>query len=153
MAGRASAFAVLGLQPGADEAAIEQAYKRLIKQHHPDREGGDSIRAAEINRAYRELRQGTSEIDPLEFNEHGAPRRRPRWPVAALVAGLAVFTFLHRLALPVDVGHDRGFDRRKFLRAGVGVVAGSGVAAVVGQVAGTSSNAEESRSAVGPLVP
>lgn len=90
MAGRASAFAVLGLQPGADEAAIEQAYKRLIKQHHPDREGGDSIRAAEINRAYRELRQGASEIDPLEFNEHGAPRRRPRWPVAALVAGAVI---------------------------------------------------------------
>ncbi|MFB9683414.1 molybdopterin-dependent oxidoreductase [Amycolatopsis plumensis] len=74
-------------------------------------------------------------------------------PVAALVAGLMVFTFLHRLALPVDVGHDRGFDRRKFLRAGVGVAAGSGLAAVVGQVAGTSSNAEDSRAAVGPLVP
>ena len=56
MAGRASAFAALGLPPGADAAAIEQAYKRLIKQHHPDREGGDSTRAAEINRAYRELR-------------------------------------------------------------------------------------------------
>ena len=41
MAGRVSAFAVLGLEPGADAAAIEQAYKRLIKQHHPDREGGD----------------------------------------------------------------------------------------------------------------
>ncbi|MEV4148522.1 molybdopterin-dependent oxidoreductase [Amycolatopsis sp. NPDC049691] len=74
-------------------------------------------------------------------------------PVAALAAGLAVFTWLHRLALPPDVGHDRGFDRRKFLRAGVGVVAGSGVAAIVGQVAGTSKNAEDSRAAVGPLVP
>ena len=74
-------------------------------------------------------------------------------PVAALAAGLAVFTWLHRLALPPDVGHARGFDRRKFLRAGVGVVAGSGVAAIVGQVAGTSKNAEDSRAAVGPLVP
>ncbi|MEV6832499.1 molybdopterin-dependent oxidoreductase [Amycolatopsis sp. NPDC051102] len=74
-------------------------------------------------------------------------------PVAALVAGLAVFSWLHRLALPPDAVHDRGFDRRKFLRAGVGVVAGSGVAAVVGQVAGTSADAEDSRAAVGPLVP
>ncbi|MGW3962107.1 molybdopterin-dependent oxidoreductase [Amycolatopsis sp. NPDC005003] len=74
-------------------------------------------------------------------------------PVAALVAGLAVFTVLHRIALPVDVVDERGFDRRKFLRAGVGVAAGSGIAAVVGQVAGTSSNAENSRAAVGPLVP
>ncbi|MGW4057381.1 molybdopterin-dependent oxidoreductase [Amycolatopsis sp. NPDC004747] len=74
-------------------------------------------------------------------------------PVAALVAGLAVFTVLHRIALPADVVDEGGFDRRKFLRAGVGVAAGSGLAAVVGQVAGTSSNAEDSRAAVGPLVP
>ncbi|MEV7091922.1 molybdopterin-dependent oxidoreductase [Amycolatopsis sp. NPDC051045] len=74
-------------------------------------------------------------------------------PVAALVAGLAVFTFLHRIAQPVAAGPERGFDRRKFLRAGVGVAAGSGIAAVVGQVAGTGSDAEGSRAAVGPLVP
>jgi hypothetical protein len=85
MAGRASAFAALGLEPGADSAAVEQAYKRLIKQHHPDREGGDSRRAAEIIRAYRELRGGKG--NPLQFNEDFALRRRPRWPIAALGAG------------------------------------------------------------------
>jgi DMSO/TMAO reductase YedYZ molybdopterin-dependent catalytic subunit len=75
-------------------------------------------------------------------------------PVAALVAGLTVFTMLHRVALPPElVRDDRGFDRRKFIRAGVGVAAGAGVAAVVGEVAGTSTNAEDSRAAVGPLVP
>lgn len=91
MPGRASAFTVLGLQPGADAAAIEQAYKRLIKQHHPDREGGDVSRAAEITQAYRELRGGKAARDPLEFNEDfRAMRRPPRWPVAALVAGAAI---------------------------------------------------------------
>lgn len=92
MTGRASAFATLGLAPGADSAAIEQAYKRLIKQHHPDREGGDATRAAEINRAYRELRGGKAHVDPLQFNEeYGAHRRRRRWPLAAgfAVAGIA----------------------------------------------------------------
>ncbi|WP_410638231.1 molybdopterin-dependent oxidoreductase [Amycolatopsis sp. lyj-346] len=84
-------------------------------------------------------------------------------PVAALVAGLAVFTFLHRAALSRESAHQGaelsressalGASRRKFLRAGVGVAAGSGIAAVVGQVAGTSSDAEDSRAAVGPLVP
>ncbi|WIV58930.1 molybdopterin-dependent oxidoreductase [Amycolatopsis nalaikhensis] len=74
-------------------------------------------------------------------------------PVAALVAGLTVFTLLHRMALPPEEVHDRGFDRRKFLQASVGVAAGSGVAAVVGQFAGTSTNAEDSRAAVGALVP
>jgi hypothetical protein len=91
MAGRASAFAVLGVKPGADAAAIERAYKRLIKQHHPDREGGDASRAAEINRAYRELRGGKAAKDPLEFNEDlGGPGKRRGWPSAALLAGAAI---------------------------------------------------------------
>ena len=87
MAGRASAFAVLGLEPGADSAAIEAAYKRLIKQHHPDREGGDSSRAAEVIRAYRELKGGKAAADPLQFNDDLTLRRRPRWQIAALAAG------------------------------------------------------------------
>ena len=86
MAGRVSALAVLGLEPGADSAAIEQAYKRLIKQHHPDREGGDGTRAAEIIHAYRALRGGKALIDPLQFNEDfGARNRRRRWPLAAAI--------------------------------------------------------------------
>jgi DnaJ domain len=91
MAGRVSALAVLGLDPGADGAAIEQAYKRLIKQHHPDRAGGDASRAAEITRAYRELRGGNAATDPLEFNEEfRAKRKQQHWPLAALVAGGAM---------------------------------------------------------------
>jgi len=69
MADDASAYAALGLEPDADSAAIERAYKRLIKEHHPDREGGDAGRAAELNRAYRELRSLRDLKEPLEFNE------------------------------------------------------------------------------------
>ena len=103
MAGRASAFAVLGLEPGADLAAIEAAYKRLIKQHHPDRKGGDSSRAAEIIRAYRELRGGKAASDPLQFNDDFSLRRRPRWPIAALGAGagLGVLMFLMGPSVPL----------------------------------------------------
>lgn len=87
-------MAVLGLEPGADAAAIDQAYRRLIKQYHPDREGGDGVRAAEIIHAYRELRGGRALVDPLQFNDHLArpARRRSNWPlvlVAALLAGAA----------------------------------------------------------------
>ena len=91
MAGRASALALLGLPPGADAAAIEQAYKRLIKQHHPDREGGDLSRAAEINRAYRELRGGKAFADPLQFNEAiDRTPRRSRFLMAALVGAIII---------------------------------------------------------------
>src|SRR5438270_6403955 len=83
----ASAFAALGLEPGADSAAIEQAYKRLIKEHHPDRQGGDAKRAAEINRAYRELRSARGLKDPLELNEDWAlqPAGNRAWIVVALL--------------------------------------------------------------------
>ena len=126
MAGRASAFAVLGLEPGADGAAVERAYKRLIKQHHPDREGGDASRAAEITKAYRELRGGKAAADPLQFNEFVERRRRPRWPVAALVGGgvlalllmtvgssvpLSGALWANKARLPVRSASVRGADR------------------------------------------
>jgi hypothetical protein len=56
MRSEASPYSILGLDPGADAVDVERAYKRLIKLHHPDRDGGDPGRAAEINRAYRELK-------------------------------------------------------------------------------------------------
>ena len=92
MAGDASAYAALGLQPGADSADIERAYKRLIKEHHPDREGGDARRAAEINRAYRELRAERNLKDPLELNDDWSiPTSEGRaWIVVALLFLLGV---------------------------------------------------------------
>ena len=92
MAEDPSAYAALGLGPDADPAAIEQAYKRLIKEHHPDREGGDARRAAEINRAYRELRVGRNLKDPLELNEEwaGGPSSRREWPAFALMAAAGI---------------------------------------------------------------
>ncbi len=109
MAGRVSALAVLGLEPGADAAAIEHAYKRLIKQHHPDREGGDSTRAAEINRAYHELRGGKAANDPLQFNDDLAGgRRRARWPIALLAVVAAAGGFLLGTGPGGTLGPGRG---------------------------------------------
>jgi hypothetical protein len=93
MAHDASAYLALGLEPGADATAVERAYKRLIKQHHPDREGGDSDRAAEINRAYRELRSALGPKDTLVLIEdEPAEEGRSGWMRAAviLLLGLAV---------------------------------------------------------------
>lgn len=109
MAGDASAYAALGLKPGADAAAIEQAYKRLIKLHHPDREGGDAARASEINRAYRELR-GSPGKNPLEFNEFPDRRASMRWPMAALFVAIGAGAMLliapiAREVAPAAVSH------------------------------------------------
>ena len=97
MAGDASAYDALGLEPGADSSAIEQAYRKLIKEHHPDRKGGNARRAAEIIEAYRQLRAERNLKDPLELNEEwGMPPDSPAWIVAAMVllVGLGLLLLL-----------------------------------------------------------
>ena len=105
MAADGSAYVVLGLRPGADWSSVERAYKSLIKAHHPDRAGGDAVRAAEINRAYRELRQartapGEGEEPWLEPDPIADRPRSNRWIAAAVgLAGGA--TLLVVLTMPV----------------------------------------------------
>jgi hypothetical protein len=48
-------YEILGLSVDADAAEIEQAYKREIRIHHPDR-GGEERRAQLINEAFETLR-------------------------------------------------------------------------------------------------
>ena len=49
-------YRVLGVPFGASPAVVLEAYRRLSKQHHPDREGGSQERFVEIQLAYETLR-------------------------------------------------------------------------------------------------
>ncbi len=54
-------YEVLGLKPGASQEEIKAAYKKLIKQYHPDQYGDNPLRnlaeekMREINAAYDQL--------------------------------------------------------------------------------------------------
>ena len=112
MSSNASAYKALGLKPGADGVAVEQAYKRLIKKYHPDRKGGDVARAAEINQAYFALRKTVAQLPhrdaPVDIAEalyarraarprhsHRLRRRKRVWPFVMGV-GLLIPALLFR---------------------------------------------------------
>lgn len=55
-------YANLELPPGSSLAAVTKAWKKLVREYHPDRHAGDPVRQAaatrlvqELNHAYREL--------------------------------------------------------------------------------------------------
>jgi DMSO/TMAO reductase YedYZ molybdopterin-dependent catalytic subunit len=73
-------------------------------------------------------------------------------PIASLVAGIAVFRWLHRLALG-NVEHTSLSSRRTFLRAVGATAVGAGVAGLLGQFLSTRTDVEGSRAAVGTLTP
>ena len=76
MSGEDSAYSALGLRAGATRAQVDEAYRRLIKRYHPDMPEGDPGRAAEINRAYAQLRRQGAAVSVR-------PPRRPPVPVSS----------------------------------------------------------------------
>ena len=51
-------YEVLGVKPGASQEEIKSAYRKLVKQYHPDQYGDNPLKnlaeekLAEINKAY-----------------------------------------------------------------------------------------------------
>jgi hypothetical protein len=50
------AYETLDLDPEADEAAVRAAYRRKVKEVHPDQPGGDEERFKQVQAAYDRLR-------------------------------------------------------------------------------------------------
>ncbi|WP_254821088.1 ferredoxin Fer [Haloglomus halophilum] len=65
----ASPFDVLGVDPGADDETIEQAYRERVFEAHPDH-GGSAAEFQRIRRAYERIENG---YDPSENGATPAP--------------------------------------------------------------------------------
>jgi len=55
-----SSLKVLGLAPDADRHGLRKRYSELVRRYHPDRNGGDRSKEAELQKviaAYQQLRQ------------------------------------------------------------------------------------------------
>jgi len=81
---RKDPYRVLGVPHGASPAVVLEAYRRLSKLHHPDREGGSDERFVEIKEAYETLRarpepEGTLEerLAALEQELRESAKRGP----------------------------------------------------------------------------
>lgn len=100
------AYAVLGLRPGSSRAEIDQAYRRLIKRYHPDYADGDVGRAAEINRAYSELRTLSREAPraaPPAGTRHAQLYARPPARRGGPIFGLAAVAAAVLLAMSASM--------------------------------------------------
>jgi hypothetical protein len=67
-------YRILGLEPGVSSEQLHDAYRRLVKQHHPDRNGG----SAESTRRFQEIQSAYEQIGRLRAGGPGpAPPPRP----------------------------------------------------------------------------
>jgi curved DNA-binding protein CbpA len=130
MHGGIDLYAVLGLNPSADDVVIHAAWKALLRKHHPDTNPGDpsGARAREINEAFAVLGKPDSRAryDRLRIRGpeivalRGAPPLRFRPPprrrlsptrvfgTAMLIAAAVPFAMTALLAFPPTGRATRG---------------------------------------------
>lgn len=63
-----SHYRTLGIEPSATQEQIKEAYKKLVRQHHPDR-GGDTELFKKINEAHDILK------DPVKREQYDNPQQ------------------------------------------------------------------------------
>jgi curved DNA-binding protein CbpA len=66
-------YAVLGLRPGASAQDLHDAYRRLVKLHHPDRNGG----SPESTRRFQEIQAAYEQVTELRATRPAATQPRP----------------------------------------------------------------------------
>ena len=81
-------YAILGVPQDADQGAIKKAYRKLARQHHPDRNAGDAAaerRFKDVGEAHAVLsdQKQREEYDAVRQMAHGGARFRAGGPGGA----------------------------------------------------------------------
>jgi curved DNA-binding protein CbpA len=63
-------YELLGVKPGASAEELHDAYRRMVKLHHPDRNGG----SAESTRRFQEIQEAYERVKERRASD---PRHRP----------------------------------------------------------------------------
>jgi hypothetical protein len=66
-------YRILGVEPTASAEELHDAYRRLVKRHHPDRNGG----SAEATRRFQEIQAAYEEAGRLRAARPAATQPRP----------------------------------------------------------------------------
>jgi curved DNA-binding protein len=64
-------YSVLGVSPNANEDEIKKAYRRLAKEYHPDKPGGNETKFKQINEAYDTIKNGGPQQQQNPFSGGG----------------------------------------------------------------------------------
>jgi len=74
-------LAVLGLQPGVDDAEIRRAYRNLAKKYHPDLSGRNtSLMFERVTHAYKNLTVAENTSRVLQYPARETPRKQYNRP-------------------------------------------------------------------------
>jgi curved DNA-binding protein CbpA len=77
-------YHVLGVKPGASSEELHDAYRRLVKKHHPDRNNG----SAESTRRFQEIQEAYDAVRSGKVRPRPAPPPRDDSSVASRMADL-----------------------------------------------------------------
>ena len=77
-------YQVLGVAPGASSEELHDAYRRLVKLHHPDRNNG----SAESTRRFQEIQEAYEAVRSGKVRPRPAPPPRDDSSVASRMADL-----------------------------------------------------------------
>lgn len=84
MAGVDSPFEILEIDPDADDDEVVDAYRRRVKEVHPD-QGGSTREFRLVQTAYEKIQAGYEPGDPLPEEDESEPAPEPPEPEGNLV--------------------------------------------------------------------